>query len=161
MRYGSARELFEAAREAMADTVKATNELEALEESQNKLPSGLSVGTVGGHLQGDKIGRIVARTAERKERLERRIEANEELIDLACEILYGGDQISDGLASLAPEWWSDAIYHHYLNLMSWPEVAELMGYHSRWIQSRVAAAFDLADGYGMVNMLAGRGIAEE
>ena len=160
MRYQCARELFEAAREAMIDTVRCTRSLQALEEAQSRVAGGLCVGTVGGNHHGDQIGRIVSRTADRKEGLERRIEQNEAIIDVATEVLYGVDGMSDGLAELAPAWWADAIYHRYLNLMKWDDVSEVVGYHRRYVQACVAAAFELMDENGMAATVEGQGTAE-
>ena len=109
----------------------------------------------------DRIGRDVAALVDREARLNGRIESDYALIDAACEILYGRDGMSDGLTALVPlPWWADAIYHRYLGLRTWPEVAELLGVTTRNAQKCVRAAFDIADGYGLTATVEGVGHAE-
>lgn len=157
--YACARDLFEAAREAAGDAERCGAELLAL-DSAPAISSPSFEARVRGTTDPDRIGRRVASTMDRKEQLERRIDADYDLIDAATFILYGRDGISDGLASIAPGWWADAIYHHYLSLRTWEQTAEIMGYSTRYLQRSVRAAFDLMDANGMTATVAGIGCAE-
>lgn len=155
-----AREFFDSVRAAVIDAERCRWQLDAMESQA------LSVGSPSfdAHVRGgerDRIGRDVAAMVDRESELNGRIESDYLLIDTACEILYGKDGMSDGLAALAPSpWWADAIYHRYLGLRTWPEVAELLGVTARSAQKGVRAAFDIADGYGLTATVAGVGHAE-
>lgn len=157
--YASARDLFEAAREAARDAARCGAELLAMDEAP-EIGSPSFEARVRGTSDPDRMGRKVAASLDRRERLERRIDDDYGLIDAATFVLYGHDGMSDGLASIAPEWWADAIYHHYLSLKTWEQTADLMGYCTRYLQRSVRAAFELMDANGMAATVAGVGCAE-
>lgn len=157
--YSCARDLFEAAREAARDAARCGAELLAIEEAP-AIGSPTFEARVRGTSDPDRLGRKVASNVDRKERLEKRIDADYGLIDAATFVLYGHDGMSDGLASIAPDWWADAIYHHYLSLRTWEQTSQIMGYCPRHLQKSVRAAFDLMDANGMTSTVAGVGCAE-
>lgn len=158
--FTSSRELFEAARQAAIDADRCRRQLEAMEHRA------LSVGrpSLEAHVSGggdpDRIGRDVAALVDREAELCNRIESDYALIDSACAVLYGSDGTSAGLATLAPPSWSDAIYHRYLGLRTWAEVAAMMGVSVSYAQKMVRAAFDIADANGLAATVAGTGLAE-
>ena len=158
--YQNSRELFEAAHAASMDAAKISKELEALDERAARVGTPSLEPHGRGTRDADPIGRRVAHKLDREKILERRLEEDYRLIDSACWILYGEDGISDGLASIAPPWWADAIYHHYLALRTWDEVAELVMFSKRYVLERVGAAFDLMDANGMASTVEGRRSAE-
>ena len=160
MVYSSCRELFEAARDATADVHRCNRALAAMDAAAASVGGGITCAVGHGHAEGDRIGRMVVAQIARREKLESRIEADYRLIDRANEVLYGADGMSDGLAEIAPAWWADAIYHHYLSLMKWADVADLLGYSEKYVIAQVRAAFELADGLGMGATVEGRGHAE-
>lgn len=158
-RFASSRELFSAARGAAKDAERCRRQLDSMERRALHVsgPSFEPRIRGGNH---DRISRDVAALVDREAELHGRIEADYGLIDAACAILYGHDGMSDGLASIAPPWWADAIYYRYLALRTWGEVAELVGYGTRHVQRCVSAAFDLMDAHGMAATVEGRGDAE-
>lgn len=157
--YPSARDLFEAAREAAQDVRRVNALLDRMEEEAVSLPSPSFEPRGRRGSTSDRVGRAVARTLDRTEALERRLDEDYRLIDAATAVLYGTDGVSDGLATIAPAWWADAIYHRYLSLMTWVQAAALVMYSPRYVQACVRTAFELMDSYGMAVTLAGQGVA--
>lgn len=156
--YASAREFFEAAREAALDAERVRRQLAAMEDGSEGLTAGGFEPRVRSTPANDRMAARVVARLEQDRRLEERQEEDYRTIDLACEILYGPDNRS-GLYALVG-WPADAIYHHYLGLRPWAEVGRMMAYHPRYVQDRVAAAFDLADSNGAFWTRLGMGMAE-
>lgn len=159
MIYESARELFDAAREAALDAERCRRQLEDIERRALSVGSP-SFGPLVSGSDHDRLTREVAAMVDRERELEGRIEDDYRLIDAACAVLYGRDGMSDGLASIAPPWWADAIYQHYLALHTWSVVAVMMCYSAPHVRKAVQAAFELMDSMGMVATVDGRGSAE-
>lgn len=157
--YRSSRDLFEAAREAAIDAEKCRRMLEAMERKALRVASPSFEARVRGG-NHDRISRDVAALVDRETDLQARIDADYDLIGAACTVLYGRDGMSDGLASIAPAWWADAIYHHFLALRPWVEVGELLGISKSYVSKQASAAFDLMDANGMAATVEGRGDAE-
>lgn len=155
--FTSARELFEAAREASRDAERIRRQLDAMEQRALSLGGGMGerVSSTG---EPDRMGGRVAALVDMEAALRERQEADYALLDLACAVLYGTGS-HDGLWSLVG-WRADAIAHHYLNGMTWAQVAELMGYSQRYLWDQVQMAMDVCDGYGIAGTIAGRGDAE-
>jgi len=153
----TARQYFEAAREAARDAERIGAQLAAIEERALSTGGGLE-GRVHATGEPDRIGRRVATMLDQTQRLELRREEDYRAIDAACEMLYGEDN-RGGLYALVG-WPADAIYHHYLSLRTWPEVARMMGYSERYLLARVAWALDLMDANGQMWTRLGRGMAE-
>ena len=154
----SAREYFERAREAALDAERIRRQLAAMDEGSQ----GLAAGDFSPRVRRTPDpGRLAARAVaniEQSERLERRQGEDYLIIDAACDLLYGPDN-KGGLYALVG-WPADAIYHHYLGLRPWSEVGEMMSYHPRYVQDRVAMAFELADSNGLFWTRLGQGMAE-
>lgn len=144
--YGSAREFFDAAREAARDAERIARQLDGMERRVLALGGGGFEGRVRSTPDPDRIGRGVAAMLDNEAVLRARQESDYALIDAACELLYGADRRS-GLYALVG-WPADAIFHHYLALRTWDEVAEMMGYSVPHVRRQVAAAFDMADSNG-------------
>lgn len=162
MIYQTSKELFEATREAVQDAARVALALDELDASAAHVSGGLVVGAIGGgHAGNDRVGRIVVGQLRQREKLEKRLADDLALIDRACEVLYGSDQTSSGLAQIAPSWWADAIYHRYIGCQKWEKVAQLVMFHKRYVQVQVQAAFELMDENGMTATIEGQGQAED
>ena len=158
--FESSRELFEAASDAVRDAEACRRQLDALEEGALSVGSpSLDARVSGG--DHDRIGRTVANLVDREKELDARMEQDYALIDAATCVLYGRDQMSDGLACLMPPWVADAIWQHFLALHTWDYVSELMGYCKSQVIRTVRAAFEVMDAHGMAATVEGRGIAED
>lgn len=158
MRHASAREYFEAAREAARDAERIRRQLAGMERKALALGGGGFEPRVRSTPDPDRIGRSVAAMVDHEEILTRRQDHDYRIIDAACAVLYGPDD-RGGLYALVG-WPADAIYHHYLALRTWEETADLMGYSVRHTQRAVAWALDLADANGETWTRLGQGLAE-
>lgn len=158
MHYASARDFFEAAREAARDAERIRRQLDSMEQRALSLGGGGFEPRVRSTPEPDRIGRGVAAKVDNEAVLRERQQADRALIDAACELLYGADRRS-GLYALVG-WPADAIFHHYLALRIWDEVAEMMGYSVRHVQTCVASALDYADSNGQMWTALGKGMAE-
>ena len=159
MQYASAREFFEAVSEASRDAERCRVQLESMEHRALSVSSP----SLEAHVRGgdhDHVGRKVAALVDRERELQSRIDADYDLIDAACAVLYGSDGMSDGLASIVPAWWADAVYHRYLGLRSWVEVGRMLDYSDSHVRRAVSAAFDVMDANGMLSTVAGQGGAQ-
>lgn len=156
--HASAREFFEAAREAASDAARIDRQLAEQEERALSLGGGGLGERVSSTPTRDRMADGVAAMVDHKAILERRQEEDYRVIDRACAILYGTDNDA-GLWALVG-WPADAIFHHYLALRTWEETGALLGYSHRYVQERVAWAFELADANGQWWTERGRGMAE-
>ena len=156
--YRTAREFFEAAREAARDAARISRQLDGMERRALALGCGGFEPRVRSTPDPDRIGRAVGSLLDNESVLRQRQESDYALIDAACAVLYGPDNRS-GLYALVG-WPADAIWHHYLGLRTWEDTADLMGYSTRHVQTCVAAALDVADANGQMWTELGVGIAE-
>ena len=156
--FSSAREMFEAAREAARDAARISRQLDGMERRALALGGGGFEPRIRSTHDPDRIGRSVAALVDHEDVLMQRQDADYALIDAACEVLYGPDNRS-GLYALVG-WPADAIYHHYLALRTWDDTASLLGYSVRHVCREVDVAFDVADANGQMWTELGLGLAE-
>ena len=156
--YRTAREFFEAAREAARDAARIGRQLDGMKRRALALGGGGFEPRVRSTPDPDRIGRAVGSMLDNEAILRERQESDYALIDAACAVLYGPDNRS-GLYALVG-WPADAIWHHYLGLRTWEDTADLMGYSTRHVQTCVAAALDVADANGQMWTELGVGLAE-
>lgn len=159
MTYASAREFFEAAREAALDAERIRRQLAAMDCRAASLGGGGFEPRVRSTPDPDRIGRAVSAIVDHGELLRRRQDDDYRLIDAACSVLYGEDN-RGGLWALVG-WRADALYHHYLSLMTWADVGTLMGYTEQHVWREAMAALDTADAWGMELTVAGIGGAQD
>ena len=157
MRYQTAREFFEAAREAARDADRIRLQLAAMDARSESLGGGGFEPRVHSTPDPDRMGLRVSALIDHGGMLERRQAEDYRLIDAACRVLYGPDD-RGGLYALVG-WPADAIYHHYLALRTWDETARLMGYSVQHVRRQVAWALDLADANGQMWTELGDGFA--
>lgn len=158
--YQTARELFEAAREAALDAERARGQIEGMEERAASISAPTfeaHVSTGGGR---DRISSAVASMLDARGRLEKRIEADYEIIDAANRVLYGRDGVHGGLSAIVPAWWADLLWWHYLACETWGAAAEAVGTSERNAHYVALAALEAADANGMMWTVIGRGMAE-
>ncbi len=156
--YSTAREFFEAARSAALDADRIRRQLDAMEHRALSLGSGGFEPRVRSTSDPDRIGATVSTLLEQGDRLRERADEDYRIIYSACAILYGADNRS-GLYALVG-WPADAIYHHYLALRTWDEVAKMMGYSIDHTKRMAYAAMDYADSNGQMWTELGKGMAE-
>lgn len=157
--YSSARELFEAAREASRDAERIRRQLDAMSERAASVGGAGFEGRVSSTPEPDRMASRVAALVDMESRLIQRQAEDYELMDYACAVLYGRDNRS-GLWSLVG-WRADAIWHHYLGGLTWAEVGEMLGYTEQHVWQQAQVALDTCDGWGVADVIAGRGGAQD
>ena len=159
MVFACSRELFEAAREASRDAGRIERQLAALESSATRL-AGPSMGPrVRSTGDPDRMGRSVATKVDRESMLRRRQEDDYALIDAANRVLYGRDGRS-GLWALVG-WRADAVALHYLNDMTWEQVADSLCYSKFHVWREAQVALETADAWGLASVMDGIGGATD
>lgn len=155
--FTSAREFFDAAREAKPDQKRAEELLEQIESEQ---PHGSGLGAhVRSSPRADAMAAIVARRMDRAERLRLRIEADSAIIDAAGIILWGaGWDGFAGVASILGDEYADVMDHYYIGHHTWTEVGYLVHWSPSLCRRMRDKALRIVDDYGIDRILEGTGI---
>ena len=155
--FTDARDFFNAARKASQDADTINRQLAAMEHRALGMGGGGFEPRVRSTPAHDKMGAAVASLVDRETKLRADQESDYRLIDAACAVLYGTDN-EHGLRSLIG-WPADALYHHYLALLTWEETANLLGYSASHVRSQSNAALDYMDANGYDFTVYGIGMA--
>lgn len=156
--YLRARDFFDAVRDAAQDADRIAHALERMAAAEGVRAQGYEVrGRSGG------TSDAMRRTDERidwEERYRRRRDEDYQFIDLACDVIYGGqDQVSGGVGALLGPAYADCLWWRYCAAAPWPEVARGCDRSERWCRDAVRVALDVVDGYGLAQVAAGLGVA--
>ena len=158
--YPSAREFFEAVRDASREAERTRLTLMRREAREGVRAQGYEAQGRSGHTS-DRTAATDARI-DHEERMRERIEADYALIDLACRVLYGEESGKGGVDRLMGSAVADCISFRYVDSRPWPEVAALMGY-SRWsvnsLRDLCQQGFDAVDALGWEHVIDGVGDA--
>jgi hypothetical protein len=155
--YADARDFFNAARRASKDAAAITRQLDTLENRALGMGGGGFDPRVRSTPAHDRMGMAVAALVDRETKLRAQLEADYALIDKACALLYGTDN-ERGLRSLV-EWPADALFYHYLALLTWNETANRLGYSTSYVRYQANAALDFVDANGAMWTELGIGFA--
>ena len=159
-RYGSARELFEAARAAAQENERTRRMLSTMEESEGMRGAGTGARVAAGSV-ADPMARVDVRV-DREAAWHRRVEENCALIDLAGAVIYGrwydGEGGVDALLSTAH---ADVLWWYYLACEPWRSVGERTGYSEQRCRQMRDEALDTVDAYGLRRVIDGVGIAKD
>ena len=159
-RYGSARDLFEAARDASRENDRTRRMLVAMEEQEGLRGAGTGARVASGSI-GDPMACVDARV-DREAAWHRRIEENCELIDLASAVIYGRWYDGEGgVDALLSSKHADVLEWYYLACEPWHEVARKVGYSWQRCRQFRDEAFDTIDSYGLQRVIGGLGLAED
>lgn len=153
MDYPTARDMFEAVRDAAKDLVRARLQLAEIEGSSGA-GSGVrvSVGSVR-----DPMDRVVA-CMDAGVRLHSRIKADEELLHTATSVLYGeGDE--GGIAAILGHDHADAVWWYYVVGETWSAISKMLAYTERTCCRMRDTVFDTIDAYGLDAVIEGKGSA--
>lgn len=159
MSYDTAREFFEAAREASRDADRITRQLDALRERATSVGGSDFAPRVRSTPDPDRMGAAITTAMDHADLLMRRRDEDIRLMDAACTVLYG-EGGRGGLWALAG-WRADALWHHYLALLTWEQVGALLGYTAEHACREAMAALDMADSWGMLRTIEGIGTATD
>jgi hypothetical protein len=88
---------------------------------------------------------------DHKSVIERRQERYYDLIDRACVVLYGPDQMTGGLARDKSPAWADVLWWRYCAGAKWSVVARSTGNSERQAQEYVAEALAWIDRVGYMH----------
>lgn len=157
----SSRDLMRAARAASDDYDRCERQMIALRLKAESLGGGQAGATSGTHSH-DSLERRVVALADRERDLEGRMARDEQVMDAACEMLFGGEstQWREGLSALVPTFWCEALWWHYLQGETWAQVGEKLGYSASHLKACARHALNTADAYGLATVADGLGIAE-
>ena len=159
--YSSARDFFEAVREASREAERTRLTLLQMEAREGaRAQTYAERVSVGG--ERDRMAQTDARM-DYEGRMRERIEEDYALLDLACRALYGEESGKGGVDRLMGSAVADCISFRYVDARPWPEVAALLGY-SRWsrrsLRDLCQQGFDAIDFFGWDNVVGGCGAAE-
>lgn len=155
--YTSAREFFHAVRDASREAERTRLTLMRMEAAEGVRAQGYEAQGRSGHRADDR-----ARTDARldfERRMDGRIRADYELIDLACRVLYGETSGKGGVDRLMGSAVADCMSFRYVDARPWSEVAALTGYSERQAARLVQQGLDACDFFGMANCVGGKGRA--
>ena len=153
-RFANARDLFEQAREASRDAERIRRQLEDMERKAEGVGGGDFEPRVRTSPRRDRMeGRVVAKV-DLEETLRQRQQEDYDLIDFACEVLYGTDNDA-GLWSLVG-WRADALCQHYVNDLTWEQVGALLGYSGNHCWREAQKALNACDVWGIPAAIRGR-----
>lgn len=144
---GLARAFFEDVRRAAIDAERCRQQLEALEA---RAKFGVGSGYHGRvQTSGNGAERCMVAYVHQHELLEARRDRDFALIDKACAVLYGPDQMSGGLCALNQKW-ADTLWWRFCTSSAWKQVSAGVGFSIRQCQTYVNDALRALDKMGLV-----------
>lgn len=143
-----AREYFETVRAEVVKTERAREMLERMRAREGARAQSYQASGGGG---GADPMEVVGRRIDFEQRLRRRIESADALVDEACTVLYG-DSGRGGLAKLKGIRYADAICMAYCQAEPWKDIAEVMQSSERWCQQLCREGFVFIDSVGWANV---------
>ena len=158
--FSSAEDFFEAVRHASREAERTRLTLLAMEAREGVRAQGYEPRvSVGG--ERDKMAATDSRI-DYEQRMAERIEADYQLLDMACAVLYGRESGKGGVDALMGSAVADCISFRYVDARPWKEVAVLMGYsHASWraLRDMCQRGFDAIDSLGWERAIEGVGDA--
>ena len=135
-----ARDFFIAVRDAAKDAEWCRTQIERLRERMHSIGGGGYEPRVQTSSDPDQIGRRVAAYLDRKRALRGRMAEDWALIDRACVVLFGPDQMGGGGLCKAEagdrntQKWADVLWWRYCADADWDEIADSVHYSVRTCQ---------------------------
>lgn len=157
--YPSARDLFDDARRCAIDADRIRLAIIRMESRE-----GARAQTYESHGRSGHRADAMAQTDARMDyegRMRLRQRRDYDVIDLACDVLYGPDQLSGGLSTLLSPAHADAVCLRFCNAETWEAVAAGCGMSVRWCEGAVPRAMELMDAYGLDRVRDGLGLAAD
>lgn len=155
--YPSARDFFETVRQASREAERTRLTLLRMEAAEGLRAQSYEVTGRSGH-RADAMARTDARI-DYESRMDERIREDYELLDLACQVLYGAESGKGGIDALMGSAVADAMSFRYVDARPWSEVSALTGYSERQCMRLCEQGIDAADFFGLDNCMGGRGDA--
>lgn len=158
VRYASARDLFEAARDAALEVERTRRTISRMEQAEGVRAQGYQPPVRRSREDVNGTARTDARI-DVEERMRRRIDEDYRLIDLAAEVCYGAWPASGGVAALLGSAYADVLYFRYCQADPWGAVADKVGLSEKWCREAARPALDQVDAYGVDAVRQGLGLA--
>lgn len=155
--YQNANEFFLAVRDASREAERTRLTLLRMEAAEGVRAQSYESHGKSGH-RADEKARTDARI-DYEARMDDRIKEDYALLDLACQVLYGGESGKGGIDALMGSAIADCMSFRYVDARPWPEVAALTGYSERQCQRYCEQGLNAADFFGMWNCVYGIGAA--
>jgi len=156
-RYQSAREFFEAARSAAAESARTERALERMRAAEGLRGASLAGGGARGrdpHAMGATDARMDFEAVAA-----RRLSDDLRLLEAARRVIYGAGELGGGVAALLGSATADVLFMRCCRAMGWRAVADVVGQSVSWCKAAAGAAYDVCDAYGMEAMERGLGLA--
>lgn len=154
--YSSARDLFEAARDASLDREAAARQLRHL-DSRRFSTSRRADGMPSGRTASDGTAASVA-FLDYERAAKRRMAEDDALLRHATALLFGTDG-AGGAASLISPSHADVVFHRYISAYTWDKAASVCGVAPSTAKRMASELFDVVDAYGVERAVEGAGIA--
>ena len=156
MDYASARDLFDAARDAAMECERTRQMLLRMEHAAEGIGGASFEPRVRTTSEPDRMGSRVAAMIDREDAWRARIEEDERVMAFACRVLYGADEVGGGgVDTLLGSAYADVLWWRYLAAEQWDEVARLMAFSVRHVIDLAGTALDFVDANGIANTIAG------
>ncbi|MDO4591033.1 MAG: hypothetical protein Q4B35_06540 [Slackia sp.] len=156
MAYATAEDLFEAARNAAEERMRAYRQIEAMDAARGL--HGVGMGIYGASPDTNRT-RGTIDLLDYESSVRSRIESDERLIEYASRVLRGDDG-KGGVESLLSSRHADAVTWRYLLAKSWKVCEHALGESDRTLQRLCFETFDMIDAVGFDDAIAGAGLAE-
>lgn len=157
--YRNARELFEAARDAVRDRESVARQLAVMDSRRHGGSSPIFGGGKGSPRDVNGTAANIA-YIDAETRMKVRVEEDERLVGVANAVLYGRDGLG-GLAHLLGPQAADAVFWRYLGSETWGACEAACGMSRKTISSLIDASFDVLDAVGVERAVDGVGIAAD
>ena len=158
MGYSCARELFEAAREAMHDIERTAHLLDSMEAREGLHAHPIAISRNGsGH--ADPM-RLTDTRMDAEAAAHRRLEEDWRLVDLANALCYGKWYDGEGgVDALLDSMHADCLYWVYLSGEKMGTITRILQRNNSTVHRMVRVAFETLDAYGLQRAIDGTGIA--
>lgn len=158
-RYATAKDLFEAARDAVRERAAASAQLEHMRA--RRMLGSKPVGWSGGAQRRDVNGTSASNDLVDFEAMMRgRLAEDERLLDFAARVAYGEDG-RGGVAALLGTGYADVLFWRYLNAETWVACGNMCHVAPATAKRRAMCALDAVDAVGIERAIDGQGIAAD
>ncbi len=152
--YQCASDLFGAVRDASLEASRCRRAVDRMESGEGvRGGGGFEARSRGSKADPNGMGRTDARI-DYEARMERRLDEDFALIDLACALLYGRESGRGGVEKLMGSAVADCLYFRYVAAESWQLVSSRMGTSPSHCRRMCSQGLDGIDYYGLANLAA-------
>lgn len=145
-----AETFFQTVKCASDENSRALAQIMSMQETEDVRAQSYSSSVAPG--SNSDVMRRVDKRIDMEERLNKRLENNYKLIDIACTVLYGEDQMGHGgLYTFKGDVYADVLSWRYLHCYGWQKLAKRMGMSKSTAQRLVKEALGYVDELELLN----------